>query len=232
VSTIFDIHNLRLSKLSRTAVILGTLLVVAALVAGFVGFQLYRTMINNTVVAYFPEANALYAGDEVRIMGVKVGAIDKIEPAGDKMQVTLHYANKYKVPADASAVVLNPTLVAARNIQLEPPYEGGPVLENNAVIPLERTKVPVEGDTLRNDINNIISKLGPTPEQPQGPFGDVIESFADGLAGKGKQINTTLTNLSTALTALNKGRGDFFAVVRSLAMFVTRCTKTTSSSSR
>ena len=41
-----------------------------------------------------------------------------------------------------------------------------------------------------------------------------------GLAGKGKQINTTLNDLSRALTALNQGRGDFFAVVRSLALFV------------
>ena len=48
----------------------------------------------------------------------------------------------------------------------------------------------------------------------------MIESFADGLAGKGKQINTTLNNLSPALTALNEGRGDFFAVVHSLALFV------------
>ncbi|WP_256251299.1 MCE family protein, partial [Mycobacterium malmoense] len=55
---------------------------------------------------------------------------------------------------------------------------------------------------------------------PTGPFGEVITSFADGLAGKGKQINTTLNSLSRALTALNEGRGDFFAVVKSLALFV------------
>ena len=80
--------------------------------------------------------------------------------------------------------------------------------------------MPTEWDQLRNSITNVISKLGPSPEQPKGPFGEVIESFADGLAGKGKQINTTLNSLSQALTALNEGRGDFFAVVRSLALFV------------
>ncbi len=186
----------------------------------FVGFQLYKKLTNNTVVAYFPVANALYSGDRVEIMGVKVGAVDKIEPAGDKMKVTFHYANKYKVPADAQAVILNPTLVASRLIQLEPPYKGGPVLADNAVIPEERTQVPTEWDELRNTITNVISKLGPTKEQPKGPFGDVIESYANGLAGKGKQINTTFNDLSRALTALNQGRGDFFAVVRSLALFV------------
>jgi phospholipid/cholesterol/gamma-HCH transport system substrate-binding protein len=220
LSTVFDFRSLRLPKLSRASIIIGSLAIVAALVLGYLGIQLYKKLTNNTVVAYFPVANALYNGDRVEIMGVKVGAIDKIEPAGDKMKVTFHYSNKYKVPADAQAVILNPTLVASRLLQLEPPYKGGPVLADNAVIPEERTQVPTEWDELRNTITNVISKLGPTKEQPKGPFGDVIEAYADGLAGKGKQINTTFNDLSRALTALNQGRGDFFAVVRSLALFV------------
>ncbi len=220
MSTVFDFRNLRLPKLSRASIIIGSLAIVVALVLGYLGLELYKKLTNNTVVAYFPVANALYNGDRVEIMGVKVGAVDKIEPAGDKMKVTLHYANKYKVPADAQAVILNPTLVASRLVQLEPPYKGGPVLADNAVIPEERTQVPTEWDELRNTITHVISKLGPTKEQPKGPFGDVIESYANGLAGKGKQINTTFNDLSRALTALNQGRGDFFAVVRSLALFV------------
>src|SRR5246500_2496740 len=220
MSTISDIHKLRLPRLSRTAGIIGSLVLAVGLVAAVVGAQLYKRLTNNTVVAYFPETNALYAGDKVVIMGIRVGGIDKIEPAGDKMKVTFHYANKYKVPANAQAVILNPTLVASRSIQLEPPYKGGPVLADNAVIPEDRTQVPTEWDQLRDSVANIVTKLGPTKEQPKGPFGDIIESYADGLAGKGKQINTTLNSLSRALTALNQGRGDFFAVVHSLALFV------------
>src|SRR6201993_851124 len=230
MSTVFDFRNVRLPKVSRASLISGAvaILVVIALlfgvptpfgwVPGLIG--LYKKLTNNTVVAYFPAANALYSGDRVQIMGVRVGSVDKIEPAGDKMKVTFHYANKYKVPANASAVILNPTLVASRTIQLEPPYTGGPVLANNAVIPEERTQVPTEWDQLRDSVANVISKLGPTKEQPKGPFGDVITAYADGLAGKGKHINTTFNDLSRALTALNQGRGDFFAVVRSLALFV------------
>ncbi|WP_407686245.1 virulence factor Mce family protein [Mycobacterium sp. HUMS_1102779] len=214
MKSVLSIHKLR----RRT--IIGSAVVVLALVAGFLGWQLYQKATTNTVVAYFPEANALYPGDKVEIMGVRVGSVDTIEPAGDKMKVTFHYANKYKVPANASAVIVNPTLVASRSIQLEPPYQGGAVLADDAVIPIERTQVPTEWDQLRDSVAHIISQLGPTPEQPAGPFGEVIESFADGLAGKGTQINTTLNSLSRALTALNEGRGDFFAVVHSLALFV------------
>ncbi|ORU99099.1 virulence factor Mce family protein [Mycobacterium bohemicum] len=214
MSAMFTSRNLRSRK------VVGALILALAVLAGYLGLRLYDKLTTNTVVAYFPEANALYPGDKVQIMGVRVGSVDKIEPAGDKMKVTFSYKNKYKVPANASAVILNPTLVASRTIQLEPPYRGGPVMGDNAVIPLERTQVPTEWDQLSQSVANVISKLGPTPEQPKGPFGDVIEAFADGLAGKGKQINTTLDSLSRALTALNEGRGDFFAVVHSLAQFV------------
>ncbi|HUO38747.1 MAG TPA: virulence factor Mce family protein [Mycobacterium sp.] len=225
MSTIFSVRNLKLPNVSRAAVIIGSVVVVLAIIAAVVGWQLYKKLTNNTVVAYFPEALALYPGDKVQIMGVQVGNVDKIQPAGDKMIVTFHYANKYKVPANATASILNPTLVASRTIQLSPPWTGGPVLQNNAVIPEERTQVPVEWDQLRNSINRILTQLGPTPQQPRGPFGDLIESAAYGFAGKGQQINQTLSSLSDALDTLNAGRGDFFSVVRSLALFVNALSK-------
>ncbi len=220
MSTIFNVRNLKLPSVSRASVIIGALVVVLAIVAAFVGWNLYKKLTTNTVVAYFPDTLALYPGDKIQIMGVKVGSIDSIEPAGDKMKVTFHYENKYKVPANATASILNPSLVASRNIQLSPPYTGGPVMEDDAVIPIDRTQVPVEYDELRDSINRILTDLGPTPEQPKGPFGDIIESFADGFAGKGQQINKTLNALSEALFALNEGRDDFFGVVKSLALFV------------
>jgi phospholipid/cholesterol/gamma-HCH transport system substrate-binding protein len=220
MSTIFNVRNMRLPSMSRASVIVGTIVVILGLVAAFVSWQLYKKLTTNTVVAYFPETLALYPGDKVQIMGVRVGTIDSIEPAGDKMKVTFTYQSKYKVPANVTASVLNPSLVASRTIQLAPPYTGGPELQDDAVIPIDRTQIPVEYDELRDSINRILTDLGPTPQQPKGPFGDVIESFADGLAGKGKEINTTLNSLSEALTTLNQGRGDFFGVVKSLALFV------------
>ena len=93
-------------------------------------------------------------------------------------------------------------------------------MEDNAVIPIDRTQVPVEYDELRDSINRILTDLGPTKEQPKGPFGDIIESAANGFAGKGEQLNRTLNGLSEALYTLNEGRGDFFGVIKSLALFV------------
>src|SRR5580693_6700711 len=189
MSTIFNVRDLRLPRVSRATLIVGSLALVVAVSAGVVGWRLYEKLTNTAVVAYFPQALALYPGDKVQIIGVRVGSIDNVEPAGDKMKVTFHYAKKYKVPANASASILNPSLVASRTIQLSPPYTGGPVMKDGAVIPIERTQVPVEWDELRNSISRILPGLGPTPEQPKGPLGNLIESAADGFAGKGKQLN-------------------------------------------
>ena len=71
MSTVFNIRNLGLPKMSRMSVIVGTLVVIIGLVAALVGYQLYQKLTTNTVVAYFPEALALYPGDRVQIMGVR-----------------------------------------------------------------------------------------------------------------------------------------------------------------
>ncbi len=215
-----SIRNLGLSKVSRAGVVVGTLAVILGLVGAYVGYHLFKKSSTTTVVAYFSDTLALYPNDRVQIMGVKVGSVDSIEPAGDKMKVTLSYDSQYKVPANATASVLNPTVVASRIVQLSPPYTGGPALEDNAVIPLERTQVPVEWDDIRNQLDNLVTELGPTPSQPKGPLGDLVESLADTLNGKGTQINTTFRALSDAVGALNDGRGDLFAVTKSLAVFV------------
>ncbi|MGE2732519.1 virulence factor Mce family protein [Mycolicibacterium vaccae] len=220
MSTVFNVRNFKLPGVSRGALIIGTIIVALAVIGGLVGWNLYKGLTTKTAVAYFTQTLALYPGDKVQIMGVQVGTIEKIEPAGDKMKVTFNYESKYKLPENVTASILNPSLVASRTIQLAPPYTGGNVLPDNAVLDLDRTQVPAEYDDLRDSINRLLTDLGPTPEQPKGPFGDIIESAADGFAGKGRQLNQTLNNLSEALFALNEGRGDFFSVIKSLATFV------------
>ena len=55
-----------------------------------------------------------------------VGKIDKIEPQPQRAKITFWVDGKYQVPADVKAVILSPTLVTARAIQLTPAYTGGP----------------------------------------------------------------------------------------------------------
>ena len=118
------------------------------------------------VVAYFDNSNGIFAGDDVRILGVPVGKIDKIEPQPQRAKISFWFDRKYKVPADAKAAILSPHLVTGRAIQLTPPYTGGPTMADGAVIPQDRTAVPVEWDDLRHNLQRLTELLQPT--QPGG----------------------------------------------------------------
>src|SRR5262245_29439162 len=128
-------------------------LLAVCLVAAIAVVVWQRAGIGETeMTAYFENSNGIYEGDDVLIVGVPVGKIDKIEPQPQRSKITFQVDNKYKVPANASAVIINPTLVAARAIQLTPAYTSGPVMNSGAVIPRERTAVPVEFDDLRKQL--------------------------------------------------------------------------------
>lgn len=215
-----DPHRFRTPRAIAVLATVALLIAVAILGAAVIGYRVYRDSTTTTVTAYFPSTIALYPGDRVLVMGVRVGTIDSIEPDGGQSKVVLHFDKSVKVAADATASILNPSLVASRAIQLSPPAAGGQALQDGAVIPVDRTRIPAEWDDLRAQLATALDGLGPTPQQPQGPVGDAVSAFADGLAGKGEQLNTTFTSLSDALEALNKGRGDLFAVLRNLALFV------------
>src|SRR5262245_22554794 len=101
------------------------------------------------VVAYFQNSNGVFTGDDVRIRGVKVGTIDVVEPEPLGMKITFSFDDEYTVPADAKAVILSPTLVTARAIQLTPAYSSGPTMGQGTVIPEDRTAVPMEWDDFR-----------------------------------------------------------------------------------
>ena len=95
MSTVFNVRNIKLPKASRASVIVGALAVVAALVLGYFGLNLYKKMTNTTVTAYFPEVLALYPGDKVLIMGVKVGSIESIEPDYRRVEIVIHQETQH-----------------------------------------------------------------------------------------------------------------------------------------
>ncbi len=172
-----------------------------------------------TVVAYFNNSNGIFVGDEVRILGVPVGRIDKIEPQPQRVKITFSYDGKYQVPADANAVILSPSLVTARAIQLTPAYTGGPQMHNDAVIPQERTAVPVEWDDLRQDLEKLTQMLQPT-RGGVSPLGSLVKTGAKNLRGQGATIRDAIVKLSQAVSALGDHSNDIFSTVKNLSILV------------
>jgi phospholipid/cholesterol/gamma-HCH transport system substrate-binding protein len=197
------------------------LALVLLLVAGVV--VLFRTTetINRTqVVAYFENSNGVYVGDDVRILGVPVGRITSIEPQPEQVKISFWYDSKYKVPADAKAAILSPTIVTARAVQLTPVYTTGQVMKDDAVIPRERTAVPVEWDEVRQQLEKLADTLQPTEPGEVSPLGSLINTTADNLRGQGANIRDTVIKLSQAFSTLGDHSTDIFSTVKNLAILV------------
>ncbi|MFE2960726.1 MCE family protein [Nocardia tengchongensis] len=172
------------------------------------------------ITAYFPSTVGLYKGDEVRILGVRVGTIDSVDPGKDKATVKMTIDRGIDIPADAKAVLVSPSVVSARFIQLAPAYTGGAKMHDGSVIPLEHTAVPVEWDDIKVELNKLATSLGPVGEDKQGTFGRFVNTAADNLDGNGQAFRDTLKELSATLTTLSDGRTDLFGTIKNLQQFV------------
>ncbi|MGB8390878.1 MCE family protein, partial [Mycobacterium sp.] len=196
--------------------LVGTLAVASFLV----GTKLWKDVEKNTYSAYFAESNGLFVGDEIRILGVAVGVVDKIEPQPTDSKVTFSVDKQYPVPADARAAILSPSLVTPRAIQLVPAYSGGPKLSPGASIPLNRTAVPVEWDDFRKQLEKLTDALQPTGPGGVNSVGEFINSAADNLRGQGDTARDTVIKLSQAISALGDHADDIFSTVRNLQLLV------------
>lgn len=172
------------------------------------------------VTGYFANSTGLYGGDDVDILGVRVGKVDKIEALPDGVKISFWYDDKYKVPADAKAVILSPSLVTPRSIQLTPAYTGGAVLPDHAVIPQQRTAVPVEYDDFRRQLEKLTETLQPTQPGGTSTLGAFINTAADNLRGQGPDIRDTIIKLSQAISALGDHSTDLFGTVKNLSILV------------
>jgi phospholipid/cholesterol/gamma-HCH transport system substrate-binding protein len=196
------------------------LVVILAIGVSVVVTPWWKAVNRGTFAAYFANANGLYTGDEVRILGVAVGTVDKIEPQPQNIKVTFSVDSQYPVPAGVQAAILSPSLVSARAIQLVPAYDGGPKLASGAEIPRERTAVPVEWDDFRAQLQKLTDSL--QPQTPGGPsaVGEFINSAADNLRGQGDTARDTVIKLSQAISALGDHSTDIFSTVRNLQLLV------------
>jgi phospholipid/cholesterol/gamma-HCH transport system substrate-binding protein len=204
---------------SRTAI---AVVLALTLLAGVVlAVRAVDHMDRTEVVGYFDNSTALFPGDDVRILGVPVGRVAKVEPQPDGVKVSFWFDRKFKVPADAKAAILSPMLVTGRAIQLTPVYTGGPTLKDGAVIPRNRTAVPVEWDEVRVQLKRLTQLLAPTQPGGVSTLGSFINTTADNLRGQGGAIRDTIIKLSQAMSVLGDHSGDIFSTLKNLSILVT-----------
>src|SRR6478736_2127377 len=155
------------------------------------------------VAAYFANTSALFPDNQVMVLGVPVGTIEKITPEGTQVRVDMAITDPdVRLPADAKAAVVAPSLVTGRYVQLLPPWRGGPELADGAVIPLARTAVPLGVDDLTRTATELARALGPNGANRTGALSDALTVGARNLDGNGGALHHDVDGLADVTATL------------------------------
>lgn len=174
----------------------------------------------NYLTVDFEQTNSVYKGSDVKILGVPVGEVESLTPRGNVVRVKIAYDGKQKLPADVKAVVVSPSIVGDRFVQLSPAYNGGPTLANHAVLSVERTAVPIELDAVYKSLDDLSLALGPNGANKEGALSDLLDGTAKQLDGQGAQINETIKNFGKLSTTLSNNKDELFGGIREVEQFV------------
>ncbi|HEY3684693.1 MAG TPA: MCE family protein [Streptosporangiaceae bacterium] len=192
--------------------------VIAVLLAGSV-WWLVRGIGDRRITAIYPEAIGLYSGATVDVLGVEVGSVDSVRPIGRNVEVVMRVDRSVKVPEGVHAVVVEPSVVAGRFVQLTPAYTKGPQIEEDATIPVTRTATPVEVDQLYDSLTTLSNSLGPNGANKKGAFSDLISTGAANLRNNGKPLGTMIREFGKATRTLTHSQSDLFGTVDNLQSF-------------
>ncbi|MCX6397263.1 MAG: MCE family protein [Propionibacteriales bacterium] len=170
-----------------------------------------------TVTAEFDRTVGLFVGSDVRVMGMRVGKVTEITPYGTAVRVEMSYGSEFKLPADVQAVLIAPSVIADRFVQLTPGYVDGPVLASGAVIGIDDTRIPVELDESLRVTTDLATALGPDGANRNGALAAALKTMAGVLDGTGKPTRRALRDLAAATDVISAGAEELGSTVKNLS---------------
>ncbi len=198
--------------------LIAPLVIVALVVAA--ALTMFGSEEKKTLTAHFPRTISIYEGSDVRVLGVPVGTVDKVTPSGTDVVVTMSYDAEVKIPADAEAVIIAPSIVGDRYVQLTPAYTEGEALADNSELDGSRTAVPLELDQVYASLDRLNVALGPNGANANGALSDLLETTAKNFGGQGAQFHETIRDFSTFTETLDNNKEELFGSAAQLEEFI------------
>ncbi|MDX6231965.1 MAG: phospholipid/cholesterol/gamma-HCH transport system substrate-binding protein [Nocardioidaceae bacterium] len=168
--------------------------------------------------AMFSDATGVVKGDDIRIAGVKVGSVKKVEIVDrTRAMVYFNVANSSIVTKSSTATIRYRNLVGQRYISLTQGVGDLQRLPKDDTIPLERTQPALDLSVLFNGFKPLFTALSPADINKlsaevisvfQGEGGNLNEmlqntaSLTNTLADRDKVIGDTIDNLNVVLSTL------------------------------
>lgn len=167
------------------------------------------------ISAVFPDSIGLYLGNDVSVLGIKVGSVVAVHPEGTRVVVDMAVDSDVKLPADVGAVTLSPSVVTDRRVELTPVYRGGPTMRDGDRIPLERTRTPVEIDRVFAAADRLGGQLNTVLDQGGRPaLADALDVASHDFAGNGDKLRRSLHGLAAAVGVGADNRDQLVELIR------------------
>lgn len=149
-----------------------------------------------TYSARFTDVNGLLVGDDVRIAGVAVGSVDKIEIVDRReAQVDFSVDSTLAVPQSVTASVLYKNLIGQRFLSLAQGGGSGRLAPGDT-IPVAQTRPPLNLTTLFNGFKPLFQGLD--PQQVNQLSNEIVST----LQGQGGTIDSLLASTASLTSTI------------------------------
>jgi phospholipid/cholesterol/gamma-HCH transport system substrate-binding protein len=160
------------------------------------------------LTAFFSKAVSLYNDSSVKVLGLPAGKVTSVKVVGDQVRVVMRINDDIPVPADVQAMLVPLSLIGERYVQLFPAWTHGSTrAKDGAVIPVERTAIPVEPDEALAAVKHLLDSLDPDAT------GRLITNLGQDLKGTGPDLNGALKSVADITTTFAEKDADLLALI-------------------
>jgi phospholipid/cholesterol/gamma-HCH transport system substrate-binding protein len=146
------------------------------------------------VTANLPTSGGLYKNANVTYRGVGVGRVEDVRLSPNGVDAVLSLNSGTTIPTDLVAQVHSQTAIGEQFLELVPRSGNGPTLKNGDVIPVDRTTVPPDINTILTATNNGLQAV------PRDDLKTVIDESYTAVGGLGPEL-ARIVNGTTRLAA-------------------------------
>jgi phospholipid/cholesterol/gamma-HCH transport system substrate-binding protein len=190
--------ELKIGLMAVAALALTAMLVIA--VGGASGFAWERYALKTN----FSDVQGLKSGAIVRIAGVEVGKVTRVELSGSGVEVGLSIKkeNRSRVTTESRASIGSMSLLGEPLIDVSPATSGTPLNDGDT---LKSTKPPVAFSDVAETANQGIESATALLKDIQAGKGTVGKLFTD--ESLYKELNAFVESASQVTASINRGRG-------------------------
>ena len=159
------------------------------------------------VTVQLPEAGGLYERGNVTYRGTEVGQVKSVHLTDSGVEAVLSLRSDVKIPSNLDAEVHSQSAVGEQYLALQPRNDGAPPLKDGDVIPVSRTTVPPDINSLLDSTNRGLQAI------LQGNLKTVIGESYTAFGDLGPDISRLVRGSTTLAIDARKNLDPLLALI-------------------